>query len=294
MSSITVPQLRNACGVQQGDPLGPFFFSLALNHIVQKIQNQIPGLLLHMWYLDDGVFCGNRDDIHKVLRLLDIHSSPIGLSVNLKKCELFSKGDLSMFSPIIPRSNKPNIIILGVPIGDQCFTSTFIASRREKAEVLLQKLPRLEDPQAALMLLRSCSGFYKLANIARGTPPSLASTCLKEFDNDICQALEEIAGIQLSDTSWSQARLSFNFGGLGLRSLSDHSAASFTASYVSATQEPSQHLCEAVNEFNSNVQSDNHLNVSSVFHQKPKQYVLSQAVDKSKFNELYHCLPPAH
>ncbi|GJW26690.1 putative reverse transcriptase domain-containing protein [Tanacetum coccineum] len=45
-------------GVQQGDPLGPLLFALALHPLVQKI-NQSCELTLQAWYLDDGTIVGD-------------------------------------------------------------------------------------------------------------------------------------------------------------------------------------------------------------------------------------------
>lgn len=42
--------------VQQGDPLGPLGFVLALHPIVARIQRVVPGLLVNAWYLDDGSY----------------------------------------------------------------------------------------------------------------------------------------------------------------------------------------------------------------------------------------------
>eukprot|EP00731_Ephydatia_muelleri_P002078 Em0001g2078a len=41
------------------------------------------------------------------------------------------------------------------------------------------------DPQVALMLLRTCSGFCKLSHLARATPPSLSVKSLELFDQDV-------------------------------------------------------------------------------------------------------------
>ena len=77
-------------GVQQGDPLGPFFFSLALQAVrdgAEPLQ-----LLLDLAYLDDIVLCGSAADVaerlaHIVTRLAELNC---GLELNLSKCVLWS------------------------------------------------------------------------------------------------------------------------------------------------------------------------------------------------------------
>lgn len=50
--------LSSSEGVQQGDPLGPFLFSLTLHPIVKSISSQC-SLDLQAWYLDDGTIIGD-------------------------------------------------------------------------------------------------------------------------------------------------------------------------------------------------------------------------------------------
>ena len=47
--------LKSQAGVQQGDPLGPFMFSLVLHKIVTTIHTDeaCAGLLNNVWYLDE-------------------------------------------------------------------------------------------------------------------------------------------------------------------------------------------------------------------------------------------------
>ena len=43
--------ILSCCGVQQGDPLGPLGFAVALHPIVERINREVPGLLLNSWYI---------------------------------------------------------------------------------------------------------------------------------------------------------------------------------------------------------------------------------------------------
>ena len=48
--------ILSCCGVQQGDPLDPLAFALALHPIVERIKHEVPGLNINAWYLDDGSY----------------------------------------------------------------------------------------------------------------------------------------------------------------------------------------------------------------------------------------------
>ncbi|KAL5510672.1 hypothetical protein EMCRGX_G006258 [Ephydatia muelleri] len=60
------------------------------------------------------------------------------------------------------------------------------------------------DPQVALMLLRTCSGFCKLSHLARATPPSLSVKALELFDQDARSCLSQSTSVDLTDVSWNQ------------------------------------------------------------------------------------------
>ena len=210
----TMGNLTSECGVQQGDPLGPLLFSLVLNILVSEIVLE-PGcanLLYHAWYLDDGVVAGSSTEVCRVLAILEEKGHSLGLHVNINKCEVFCHSDLSHFPPSMKQSHQPNIEILGIPIGDLDFCTTFISHKHGLAKQLMLQIEEVGalDPQVALMLLRTCSGFCKLSHLARATPPSLSVKVLELFDQDVRNCLSQSTSVDLTDVSWNQAQLSLS------------------------------------------------------------------------------------
>ena len=86
--------ISSSCGVQQGDPLGPLLFSLALLPIVEEIQALSPRL--NLWYLDAGVIIGPPPEI--LQKVWDIIRSR-GLYPHATKCEWIW---LSLSRPLSP------------------------------------------------------------------------------------------------------------------------------------------------------------------------------------------------
>ena len=106
--------------------------------------------ICYAWYLDDGVVAGPSTSVQHVVCLLQDLGPSLGLHLNPSdKCELFGQGDLSVFPSQMNKSCTPNLIILGAPIGEVAFCSSFIASKRAAASTLLSSLVKLGscDPQ---------------------------------------------------------------------------------------------------------------------------------------------------
>ena len=117
--------------------------------------------------------------------------------------------------------------ILGIPIGDQEFCSSFISKKHSKAKILLSQLEEVGvvDSQVALILLHLCGSICKLVHLARTTPSTLTSKAFALIDDDIRMSFCRCIGVDTSNTAWQQAQLSPSRVGLGFRSLSRHSSA---------------------------------------------------------------------
>lgn len=103
--------LSSAQGVQQGDPLGPFLFSLTLHPLVKRIAEEC-NLDLQARYLDDGTIIGDTLMVSKALNIIKNEGSKLGLHLNIAKTEIFCPTldirchDRDVFSAQISRPTK--------------------------------------------------------------------------------------------------------------------------------------------------------------------------------------------
>ena len=65
--------IASATGVQQGDPLGPLLFAVAIHDLAADLSRQLPNGLqldLDIFYLDDGVLAGDVEAVSAALQLI--------------------------------------------------------------------------------------------------------------------------------------------------------------------------------------------------------------------------------
>ena len=166
------------------------------------------------------------------------------------------------------QSHQPNIEILEIPIGDLDFCTTFISHKHYLAKQLMRQIEGVGtlDPQVALLLLRTRSGFCKLAHLAWAAPPSLSVKALELFDLDVRDCLSQSTLVDMNDVSWNQAQLSFSRGGLDLWSLMFHAPAAYIASVCSSGYGPcrSPTSTNAVEKFNECVAPADKISLDSI------------------------------
>jgi len=74
-------------GVQQGDPLGPLLFCLALERVLGACEGD-----LVVGYLDDVTIGGEIQDLVAQIPIIEAASALLGLQLNRAKCEFVGGG----------------------------------------------------------------------------------------------------------------------------------------------------------------------------------------------------------
>ena len=159
-------------GVQQGDPLGPVLFALAVDEIARSVRSPI-----NIWYLDDATIGGPAEsvceDISRIIPML----LDIGLEVNPTKsevsnvsCDNFQSVLIAIESalPGVTVIESEDLGILGAPIDiNGCLTGVLKAV--ERLSTMSSRLESI-DAHPAFFLLRNCLSMPRLLFKLRSSP----------------------------------------------------------------------------------------------------------------------------
>ena len=205
--------------VQQGDPLGPFLFSLALHSVISKLSQRHPKVLSPC-YLDDATIIGSKQEVVSAFVEMKDELASIGLDLREDKCEAYCPSGIVDWDLPIPVRDE-GLEILGTPVGsDSFFKEKCIEIVKCEKSHFLAKLPLLDDMQSALLLLRYCP-VPKITHLLRTVPPSLLSEAADPDLHDamVIKAFENIVGCcYLNALESSQLRLDIQQRRFGLRS----------------------------------------------------------------------------
>jgi hypothetical protein len=193
---------------------------------VKKINDET-SLKANLWYLDDSNLVGSPEDLEKAKLIVESDAPLYGLHVNSEKTELWT-----------PDDEVSGIEILGGPVGDVSFSNSLVKKRVDKIRQTLCRLRDLQitgsHPQAALQLLRSCIAIPKMMFALRASHPDKISAAIKDFDDVLNTALNDIIGSAAGLSSHQRLLLALpiRLGGLGIPSAKMVSWSAYSGSLI--------------------------------------------------------------
>jgi hypothetical protein len=169
-------------GGQQGAPLSPLFFALAIHDIISNC----PAVAANMWYLDDGTLVGDIPSLRECMRFLKPRLAAVGSDIDLAKTQLWGPGvperqvldtlakDDPLFGiPIAPFDSASGVLVLGSPIsrpGSIQFTRDCAESAVAKNDAACRLLSLFPDTQIQHCLLRYCLDSCRVNYLLRVCP----------------------------------------------------------------------------------------------------------------------------
>jgi hypothetical protein len=158
--------IQSSEGAQQGDPIGPLLFCLAIQPIIKKINTK-----LNVWYLDDGTIGDTIENVLSNLSLVVTEAKKIGLEVNKAKCELILGAEVEAMN--IPEAGikilaRDEMFLLGSGLNDPS-TKGLIQQKQRELKIIFNKLAILPS-HYALHVLRNCYTAPKIMHVLRTAP----------------------------------------------------------------------------------------------------------------------------
>ena len=203
-------------GAQQGDPLGPLYFCLAIHELLQSLRASFVS-----GYLDDVSMGGDAATVADDFNRLETDAARLGLTLNRSKCEVAgltqeSRDILSARGVNLNETSLEDLILLGSPLMPGTAVDKTLASKRDELKTLAARLP-LMPAHDSLFLLRNVVSTPRLLYTLR-TAPCMGSNELELYDELLRSTLSSTLNVDLTNDGWRQASLPVRWGGLGVRS----------------------------------------------------------------------------
>ena len=234
---IAGQKVMSSTGVQQGDPLGPIAFALAVNSCASSLKSP-----LNVWYLDDATIGGPVAEVANDLRLITKTLPEVGLQLNPAKCEATVLDDLQHHAtaiqevkqalPDISETPVTRLQLLGSPLHEdslQDATSAVVAIISRLCERV-----RLLDRHTGLFFLAHFVSAPRVTYLLRSTPLHSEIAGLRKIDAEVKATLSDVTNVEIADLAWAQASLPLRHGGLGIRSVQSLALPCYLASLCAA------------------------------------------------------------
>ena len=227
-------------GIQQGDPLGPVGFSLAVDDCARSMRSP-----LNVWYLDDATLAGPVDIVTKDLHVMRDMLPDLGLELNGAKCEVTvlgePSGELHSSTLAAVQSALPGVTetpleqlnLLGAPLDE----AGSRAAKEAAGGTISRMCERIRalDSHTAVFFLTHHTSAPRLQYLLRSSPMYKNPNELRDIDEMVRATLTDVCNVDIADRAWIQATLPTRHGGLGVRSVERLALPCYIASLTSAT-----------------------------------------------------------
>jgi len=162
--------LDSATGVQQGDPLNPALFTLAIHEVTSKIKAD-----LNIWYLDDGCIGGDPQTMLTNATMIRESLSSIGLEITNSKSKLLLINHTDINKPQTSKLYQDQFPSLSIPdpihwqlLGSPLHLESAPLHLKAKIKVFHSITENLEliEPHQAFFILKNCLSIPKLISVA--------------------------------------------------------------------------------------------------------------------------------
>ncbi|KAL0205063.1 hypothetical protein P9112_000370 [Eukaryota sp. TZLM1-RC] len=172
-------------GVKQGDPLGPFFFCLALQSVLVKFKSDFPDIHICA-YADDLSLIGPLSLLQHGLQHFVFLAKQIGLDIKLPKCFIIGNqhGEVAFNETFIKYVDyeEDAIRFLGSYFGNCEKVKSILSGILEKIEEQLLVILDLKiDKHLAFSVLNVCFG-SKINHLLRSLSPTISHDFARQFN----------------------------------------------------------------------------------------------------------------